>query len=89
MTTTTKTASEMKKAYSESQSVVRMHFTAKGNVAWQACYNMDDPRNAGTCRISKKDAAEYLAKFGLTTEQVIAVAKAEEVDREVSPPPPP
>ena len=74
-----KTASEMKAAYAASRNVVRMHFTAKGNPAWQSIYHYGlHDRETGYQRISKKDAAAELAKFGLTTEQVIAVQKAQD-----------
>lgn len=74
-----KTASEMKAAYAASRNVVRVHFTAKGNPAWQSIYHYGlHDRETGYQRISKKDAAAELAKFGLTTEQVIAVQKAQD-----------
>ncbi len=74
-----KTASEMKAAYAASSNVVRVHFTAKGKQAWQSIfhYGLNDRE---TCyqRTSKTAAAAELAKFGLTTEQVIAVKKAQD-----------
>lgn len=74
-----KTASEMKAAYAASRNVVRVHFTAKGNLAWQSIYHYGlNDRETGYQRISKKDAAAELAQFGLTTEQVIAVEKAQD-----------
>ncbi len=73
----TKTFEEITAAYAKSRDRVRMHFTAKGNVTWQNIYHYGrHGLLSGAQRISKEEAAEILAEYGLTCEQVIAVEKA-------------
>ena len=83
MTIETKIADEMKAAYKAATAIVRMHYTPKGNIAWQARYIVDEKtRTFGFDRISKKVAAEKLAAFGLTIEQFVGIENAIDAERQ-------
>ena len=74
---TTKNVNDIAAAYKAANESVRVHFTPKGNIAWQARWKSSEKYNFfSTCRISKKDAAEYLSKYGLSTEQFVEIYKA-------------
>ena len=71
------TVSELREALKASRAKVRLHFTAKGNPAWQCFYRYGkNDREIGTYRLTKKEANEYLAEFGLTANLVVEIEKA-------------
>ena len=71
------TVSELKEALKASRNKVRLHFTAKGNPSWQSVYRYGKKdHEIGYCRISKREANERLAEFGLTANLVIEIGKA-------------
>ncbi|MBR1645768.1 MAG: hypothetical protein IJ685_03210 [Selenomonadaceae bacterium] len=78
MTIKTKmTANELQNAYNTTQRKVQLHFTAKGNPAWRVRYNYGRHNlEIGYDRLTKKEANERLAEFGLTANLVIEIAKA-------------
>lgn len=78
MTIETKNAvSELQEAIKASRAKVRLHFTAKGNPAWESIYRYGkNDREVGFCRITKKEANERLAEFGLTANLVVEIEKA-------------
>ena len=71
------TVSELKEALKASRNKVRLHFTVKGNPSWQSVYRYGkNDIEIGYCRISKREANEHLAEFGLTANLVIEIDKA-------------
>lgn len=78
MTIKTKmTANELQKAHRAAKSKVELHFTAKGNPAWRVYYRYGrHDLQIGHSRITKKEADERLAEFGLTANLVVEIVKA-------------
>lgn len=71
------TVSELREACRAANRKVELHFTAKGNPAWRSFYRYGrNDREIGTVRLTKREADERLAEFGLTANLVIEIAGA-------------
>lgn len=71
------TASELQDAVKASRAKVRLTFTANGNPAWRTVYRYGkNDRQIGSDRLTKKEANERLAEFGLTANLVVEIEKA-------------
>ncbi|MBR1804812.1 MAG: hypothetical protein IJ774_00340, partial [Selenomonadaceae bacterium] len=71
------TVSELREALKASRAKVQLHFTVKGNPAWRVLfrYGKSDVE-IGSNRLTKREADERLAEFGLTANLVIEITKA-------------
>lgn len=71
------TVSELREALKASRAKVQFHFTAKGNPTWQSTYHYGkNDIYVGTDRLTKREADERLAEFGLTANLVVEITKA-------------